>query len=219
MKRGGLQITLDNLIGLVLGAILIGALIFFVGGIYNIFSNKPDQSAIDNLQALSIVINNLTVATGGESFTFNGHPIEIRSEELGKKFTAKVPIYIQDDFGIVGFDSDITGQTCGPRHLDLKRPVALCPQAPCVCLDKLGYITVNDFKSCRPLDNVKYISATTSWGKLNYGVPHPTGDTLALWSGCMLGPTFQVRTINIIREPSDEPGKYNIKLDLVQESR
>src|SRR5689334_21478893 len=110
-KKGDLTFT--ELIGFILGGIVILTLIFFVVGISDIIKNNPEQATFDNFDALTNTINDVVSAEPGKPLTsFSDKKIEIVPAQKNA-VQAVIPFYLQDGFTVVGFDKDtITWLSC-----------------------------------------------------------------------------------------------------------
>lgn len=219
-KKGDLTFT--ELIGFILGGIVILTLIFFVIGISDILKNNPEQAAFDNFDALTKTINDVVSAEPGKPLSaFPDQKIEVVPAQRNA-VQAIVPIYIQDGFAILGFDKDTIRETCGISS-NLQIPEA-CTSKPCICLGKQGTLLSRDalkeiasYQSCVPLKNVNQIR-TISQGNtanFNFGASRETGGSdLVLLSRCnRFGGAFNVRNLKILRMPSSVEGKYDILID------
>ncbi len=224
MKRAGISISFETLIGLVLAAVLIPGLILVIVNVGGILTNKPDQSTLNSFDALVLTINQLTAAKETSPGEPGGKVSAIKSNEVGNLFIDEIPFSLQENFGLVGFDKDVIPQRCGPLGIDsetlavaMKKP-AQCLKLPCLCIAKLGTTdqSVNNYISCETLKNVKSIDATPeSKNHNNYGIT-ASEQNLVLWSDCGARGSFGVKNIKIIRTPTtdNKEGPFNLLFDI-----
>jgi hypothetical protein len=223
MKKGAIALTLENIIGLILAAILIPALIFFVVSIAGLISTTPDQSTVNSFDALILTINQLVNASGDKEIDIVAYPDKKIIPSSGNSYQVVIPYSLQDDFGIVAFDKEQITQRCGTGDPDLEKP-AQCLKLPCLCMVRLDATWKTSFggidpvfERCETVKKVKSISATPESSKSgNYGLVHETGaggNNLVLWSECDPDPDFGVKNIKIVRLPVEE-GAFNLLFDV-----
>ena len=219
MKKAALNISLMELIGLIVGSMVIITLIFFVMGISDLFKSNPEQAMYDNYNVLFTSIHDLVKGNVGDSLTeFPDKKIAKDTEIVPIEKNAVqvvIPLYIQDGFGIAFFDREQISTICAPGNaIPITKPKA-CINLPCICLGKLAEYTLADFVQCSPVDNVNYVSATPE-SINNYGASHGLGvlgEDLVLRSICNYDGKnikFYVKNVKIIKFPSDVEGKYNL---------
>ncbi len=198
MSKGSLNISLETVIGLVLAAIIIPGLFFFSVNLLDLVTNKPEQSTLNGFDGLMIKINQLVDGT-------------LNNAGNTDKTFIDVPYFIQNDYGLIGFDSNFVHQTCGLRNIDLKKPISCLPrQDACFCLDKSGWglDDVQNWQKCQTIKDVRYVYVTKE-SVSNSGTKHDSiseGNNLALWSGCDQG-TFGVKNIRISKIKAREDSK------------
>jgi hypothetical protein len=139
--------------------------------------------------------------------------------------SAEILFNLQDNFGLVGFESQKLDQSCSPTYkfwssMEAKQCIGL----PCLCAASLSTdirpVFDNDyfkFSSCTPqLNNVRYLYAvsTAETDKFNRGNAHTSGlgDNLALWSDCST-PSLTTRTLKITRHAAGD--KYDFSFELL----
>ena len=217
MKRGSINLTLENIIGLVLAAILVPAIIYFIVGVTGLLSTTPDQSTVNSFDALLITINQLVNASGDKEIQLAAYPDKKIIPSSGNAYQVVIPYSLEDDFGLIGFDRDVLGQYCGTFNPDMDKPTQ-CLRLPCLCLARLGVATVDNYERCDTLKKVKSVSVTpesTQFG--NFGKIHETGaggNNLVLWSECSPAPGFGVKNVKIVRVPSGEAGTFDLLFDI-----
>lgn len=202
-KKGSLNLSLENVIGLIIGSVLILGLIFFVASITELFVNNPEQGTLNNFDAVVITINQLVEAKG-EKKVEGVRNVEILPNEKGELF-ADIAFYMQDDYGLIGFDKEKIEQTCGVFDPNLEKP-ANCLKVPCLCLAKIQwgltkYGSVNNYENCETLKDIRYIYATQNLA-FNLGEQHketPGKNNLAMWSECGAQGSFKVRNIRLLK--------------------
>lgn len=209
MKKASLELSLENVIGLIIGSILIFGLIFFVAGITDLLTNKPEQGSLNSFDALVITINQLKEAKDikDEGKAVEGaETIVIKPSKTGELF-ADIPFYIQDNYGLIGFDRKKIEQTCGRFDPDLKKP-AQCLKLPCLCLAKIKwglftYGSADNYERCKTLNGIRYIYTTKNFlPKFNLGEQHKFKDgnnNLAMWSNCGNQDSFKVKDIRVLK--------------------
>jgi hypothetical protein len=222
-RKGAIEFVTRNIGGLVLAALVIVGLVAFVSNIIDAVFNAPEDATFDNFDALVATIDKLVKKTTDEQEVaiVEGERIEISTTD--GTTSAILPYYIQDEYGLVGFDSDKVGQTCDTFNRDMVKPDS-CISLPCLCIAKLGAFagsfrgSVNNYVRCETLKNVKYISASPQLD-INYGKNHPSvgGTSLAMWSDCGLtGKKAGVRNIKISRIPTPNlQGTFNLFFEVV----
>ena len=221
-KKAGLDLSLENVIGLIIGSVLILGMIFFVASITDLLSNRPEQGTLNSFDALVITINQLveTEKVDKEDVVKGVRNVYIRPSKGGELF-ADIPFFIQDNYGLIGFDSDSdkVEQTCGGVgfiDIDMEKP-AQCLKVPCLCLaklksaitsfnpTKLKFRSVNNYERCETLKGVRYIYTTKEDEKtltFNLGKQHAVkggNNYLAMWSECGTQGSFKVRNIRILK--------------------
>lgn len=217
MKKAALNISLMEIIGLIIGSMVIITLIFFVMGISDLFKNNPEQAMYDNYNILITSINDLVKGQEGTSLTeFPDKRIEKETQIVPVEKNAVqvvIPLYIQDGFGIIIFDKDTVFNSCKSNLVAANKPKE-CQNLPCICLSKINEWIMVGFTECKTIDNVQYASATPeSLG--NYGGEHGLGvlgKDIALRSFCNDNSNFKfyVKNVKIIKFPSGVEGKYNL---------
>ena len=235
MKKAALNISLGELIGLILGTGIILVLLFFVVGIIDVVKEKPEQEMLVNFEALTISINELMTKQSGESLS--ARPDVKITPAQGNAVQIIIPLYIEENYGIIGFDKEEIGQTCGIFNDNIKRPKA-CIELPCICLGKLGWKSIDESTLCKTIKDVKQIYVAKKEGEtdfnFNYGAArkltktediadlimswfeNPVMYDLVLWSECSPDPDFNVKDIKIIKLPSQtENGKFDLLFDVL----
>ncbi len=221
MKKAGLNISLENLIGLVIGTVLIIGLIFFVANISELFMNKPEQGTINSFTALNILIKQLIeskeVDDEGKAIT-ELRNVKILPNKGGKKgeLYADISFFMQDDYGLIGFDRNEIKQTCGAFDPELEKPDQ-CLKVPCLCLAKTSMafswrLRKITYENCETLKNIRYISAVKNL-IFNLGEEHELSsgnNNLALWSECGTQSSFKVRNLRVLKVLTQEENKYDI---------
>ena len=220
MKKAALNISLMEIIGLIIGSLVIITLIFFVMGISDLFKSNPEQAMYDNYDVLVSSINDLVNGQEGDSLTeFSDKKIEKEFEIISAEKNAvqvMIPLYIQNGFGVLFFDREKIGHTCpkGGSPVLLNKPKS-CAALPCICLTKISVpllIAEKELIDCRALTNVNFISATSE-SLYNFGGVHGLGvpgNDAVLRSWCYEDKLFGVKNIKMIRLPSDVKDKYNL---------
>lgn len=217
-KKGGLNLSLENVIGLVIAAVLIPAIIIFSTNVTDLISAKPDQGTLNSFDALVKTINQLVetkdvTADGIPAKEYNDVTI-IPNEE--NKLQVVVPLNIQPGFEIVGFDKGNSEllRDCISIKYPLKKP-AQCTNLPCICLGKYKSSKSYDFLRCQSFDEVVFISATNS-GEIRYnnGDTHSSGaggQQLSISDICKVA-KFDVKNIKIIKIPNGD--KFNLLFEI-----
>ncbi len=200
-KKGTLDLSLENLIGLILTLLILVALFFILVKIYTFFTGKDiDQPTLDNFERLSEEIDKLIGS--GEEY-------------------AVVPYYIRGTTGfvnyyiLVGFNKNEmwAEHTCGTIGRKLPRDSARCPiYRSCLCLldnekkTKKCYVneTINKFV----VDSDYLFDKPFQGAKLDNKYHN-----LVIWGSCkeyiFIPRVWDVRTLYIKKEvlPNNE---YNI---------
>ena len=200
-KKGTLDLSLENLIGLILTLLILVALFFILVKIYTYFTGKDiDQPTLDNFERLSDEIDKLIGS--GEEYAIV--PYYIRGT------TAFLNYYI-----LAGFNKNDMWleQTCGAFDKQLPRDSARCHiYRSCLCLldnekkTKKCYVnkTINKF-----VVDSNYLFDMPFQGKRTDGQYHG----LVVWGSCkqynLIPRVWYVRTLYIKKEvlPNNE---YNI---------
>ena len=221
MKKAALNISLMEIIGLIIGSIVILTLIFFIVGISDLFKSNPEQAMYDNYDVLIISVQDLVKGKEGDSLSkLPGRRIEIVPSK-NNAVQASIPLYIQNGYAIVGFDREQIGEFCGGFYPSTLAPVKKpdsCSRLPCICLAKSSEeysleAGKASYLNCVTINNVKSISAS-SGSKNNYGALSSGEYKLLARGKCKSDADFGVKNVNIIRMPSDEQGKFNIFFDI-----
>lgn len=224
MKKGTLSLSLENLGGLILAAVVIIGLVFFAAQIYSILvPSNENKVAIDNFEAMILTINQLVEAKG---YTLTPEGKEITMVSDSNNVQVIFPYYLpgeQTDTGgyaIVVFDKEEIKEIFPTPIQSYKKP-SQCTDLPCICLVNLiapkHRISVDNPLSCETIKNVKYISTKATTSVNNFGEPHETGaggNDLLIKSTCEGVPAFGVKNIKIIKLPSSETGKFNLYFDI-----
>ena len=197
----------ENFVGLVIGSIVIVALIYFASGIADTFTNVPESATTNSFDRVVSGIVNLTS----------------EPKEKGD-LSIEILFNLQDNFGLLGFESPTLDQSCSPTYkfwssLEAKQCIGL----PCLCAASLSrnfWPTNSDyykFVSCTPqINNARYFYAVSSpeTDKFNRGNTHVSGlgKNLALWSDCST-PSLTTRNLKITRHAAGD--KYDFSFELL----
>ncbi|MEK6886666.1 MAG: hypothetical protein AABW88_02430 [Nanoarchaeota archaeon] len=220
MKKAALNISLMEIIGLIIGSLVIITLIFFVMGITDLFKNNPEQATYDNYDVLISSVNDLVKGQAGDSLNeFPDKKIEIvPAQENAVQVT--IPLYIQEGFGIVGFDrEEIRIKNCAGVQVKspLKKP-EMCSKIPCLCLYKQGpEVGPYAYSLCTALRNIGKVSVV-SQSEYNYGGlrDDAPGNDLYVRAKCgQTGQLFNVKNVKIIKLPRKEEGKFDLIFDIL----
>ncbi len=200
-KKGALDLSLENLIGLILTLIILVALFFILVKIYNYFTGKNiDQPTLDNFERLSEEIDKLI--DSGEEYAVV--PYYIRGT------TAFLNYYI-----LVGFNKNEmwAEQTCGAFDKKIPRDSARCPiYRSCLCLLNKEKKTVKCYVN-ETISNF-YVDSKYLFKRPYEGVNiNNKYHNLVIWGSCkeynIIPKVWEVRTLYIKKEvlPNNE---YNI---------
>lgn len=171
MNKKAIEMSLQALIGIVLGIVVVFATYGLATGLYNILTGKPNQGT-------------------GESFNNLNSVISIMKDE----YSYPVQYYIQDGFVLLGFDGGKNSieESCW-KDSSPQKPIE-CRRNPddmskaCLCIVRDNY---KNPVECRVLDSIKIIHADFEG---NFG----KNNNLAIYGKCERR-TWQVKQLYLTK--------------------
>lgn len=199
-KKAGIEISWMEVLGLILG-ILVVLLFLRIGyGLWSIFWGGIDQGTIQTFDDLNNKIKNLKDSDQHSLYLKNGYIL------VGFNKGSKSNEYLCNYGSWTGGKSTVRPPAC---QGDSTNPEPACL---CLCGEKSFFSPCNPAEKCQKFENIEQFYASYNENDNNFGKVNPNGEDLVLFNACDAFSSRPITHLELVKENNNvrfvtEPSK------------